>query len=55
MVTVDDKFQFNNDEFILLFYTALMLLVGRQEEHHACKKYGVMRYWHGYLSAARCK
>ena len=36
-------------------FSALMLLVGRQEGHPACKKYGVMRCWHGYLSRARCK
>ena len=36
-------------------FNALMSLVGRQEGHSACKKYGVMRCWHGYLSGARCK
>jgi len=30
------------------------LLVGRQEEHPACKNW-VVRYWRGYLSGARCK
>ena len=34
--------------------SALMLLVGRQEGHLACKKW-VVRCWHGYLSAARCR
>jgi len=34
--------------------SALMLLVGRQEGHPACKN-GVVRYWGGYLSGARCK
>jgi len=33
---------------------ALTLLVGRQEEHLACKNW-VMRCCHGYLSRARCK
>jgi len=32
----------------------LTLLVGRQEGHPACKKYGIMRCWRGYLSGARC-
>jgi len=35
-------------------FSALMLLVGRQEGHPACKK-RVVGYWHGYLSGARCK
>ena len=36
-------------------FSALTLLVGRQEEHPACKKNLEMRYWHGYLPGARCK
>ena len=40
---------------LLTAFSALMLLVGRQEGHPACKKYGVMRGWHGCLSGARCK
>jgi len=36
----------------LIGFSALILLVGCQEEHTACK---VMRCLHGYLSAARCK
>ena len=36
-------------------FSALTLLVGWQEGHPACKKYGVMRCWHGYLSEAKCK
>jgi len=35
-------------------FSALMLLVGLQEGHPACENW-VMRYWHGYLSGARCK
>jgi len=35
-------------------FSALALLVGRQEEHPACKNW-VVRYWHGYLSGTRCK
>jgi len=35
-------------------FSALMLLVGRQEVHAACKNW-VVRYWHGYLSGARCR
>jgi len=33
---------------------ALTLLVGRQEEHPACKNWAV-GCWHGYLSGARCR
>ena len=35
-----------------LAFSALTLLVGRQEGHPACKK---LRCWHGYLSGARCR
>jgi len=35
-------------------FFALTLLVGRQEEHSACKNW-VMRCWCGYLSGARCR
>jgi len=35
-------------------FGALMLLVGWQERHPACKKW-VARCWHGYLSSARCR
>ena len=35
-------------------FSALTLFIGHQEEHPACKKW-VMRWWHGYLSGARCK
>ena len=34
--------------------SALMLLVGRQEGHPACKKL-VVGCWRGYLSGARCR
>jgi len=40
----------NPTQFIL----ALMLLVGWQEGHPTCKNWAV-RYWRGYVSAARCK
>jgi len=36
-------------------FSALTLLVGRQEGHPACKKLGVVGYWRGYLSGARCR
>jgi len=36
-------------------FSALTLLVGRQEGHLACKKYRVVECWHGYLSGARCR
>jgi len=35
-------------------FSALTLLVGRQEGHPAGKNW-VVRYWRGYLSEARCK
>ena len=35
-------------------FSALTLLVGRQEEHAACRNW-VMRWWCGYLSGARCR
>ena len=36
-------------------FSALTLLVGRQEGHPACKKLGVVGCWRGYLSGARCR
>jgi len=39
---------------VLFAFSALTLLVGRQEGHLACKNW-VVRYWHGYLSGVRCK
>ena len=35
-------------------FSALTLLVGRQEGHPACKKTWVVGCWRGYLSGARC-
>jgi len=35
-------------------FSALMLLVGRQEEHPACKS-RVVGCWRGYLSGASCR
>jgi len=35
-------------------FSALMLLVGWHEGHPACRN-RVVRYWHGYLSGARCR
>jgi len=40
---------FQEDEFA---FSALTLLVGRQERHPACKK-RVVGCWRGYLSGAR--
>ena len=40
---------------VIRAFSALMLLVGWQEGHPACKKYAVMRCWRGYLFGARCK
>ena len=39
----------------LYLFSALMLLVGRQEGHPACKKNWVVGCWHSYLSGARCR
>ena len=38
----------------IVAFHALILLVGWQKEHPACKKW-VVRYWHGYVYGARCK
>ena len=46
-----------SSRYLVFFYfalSALTLLVGRQEEHPACKNL-VMRCWCGYLSGARCR
>jgi len=36
-------------------FSALTLLVGRQEGHPACKKNRVVGCWRGYLSGVRCR
>jgi len=36
-------------------FSALTLLVGRQEGHPACKKLSGGVCWHGYLSGATCR
>ena len=42
------------DGWVILFaFSALTLLVGRQEGHPACKNW-VVGCWHGCLSGARC-
>jgi len=38
----------------LCAFSALMLLVGQQEGHPACKK-TVVGYWRSYLSGTRCR
>ena len=38
--------------FVSCAFSALTLLVGRQEGHPACKKNSVVGCWHGYLSGA---
>jgi len=40
--------------FSAVAFSALTLLVGRQEGHPACKK-TVVGCWHGYLSGVRCR
>ena len=42
-------------KMFLCAFSALMLLVGRQEGHPACKKNWVVGCWRGYLSEARCR
>ena len=39
----------------IIAFSALMLLVGRQEGHPAFRNTSVVGYWHGYLSGARCR
>ena len=54
------KFAFNYFISYLIYgfhtsaFSALTLLVGRQEGHPVCKNW-VVGYWHGYLSGARCR
>ena len=36
-------------------FSALMLLVGQQEGHPACKNIRVVECWRGYLSGAQCR
>jgi len=45
---------FSRDLVRLFAFSALTLLVGRQEGHPACKNW-VVRCWRGYLSGARCR
>jgi len=45
-------FQFS--AYISIAFSALTLLVGRQEEHLACKNW-VIRCWCGYMAGARCR
>jgi len=35
-------------------FSALTLLVGRQEGHPACKNW-MVGCWHGYVSGSRCR
>jgi len=43
--------------YFVFDFSALTLLVGRQEGHPACKKteWWVVGCWRGYLSGARCR
>ena len=40
---------------LILYSSALTLLVGRQEGHPACKKNSVVECWCGFLSGSRCR
>ena len=53
LCTVDRYFA-NLFQTCLIAFSALTLLVGRQEGHPACKNW-VVGCWHGYLSGARCR
>jgi len=44
----------SGSSLLVFAFSALTLLVGRQEEHPACKHW-LMRCWCGYLSGARCR
>ena len=44
----------NDAKFLPFAFSGLTVLVGRQEEHPACKNW-VMRCWCGYLSGVRCR
>jgi len=44
----------NNNTVSCIAFSALMLSVGWQEGHLACKKSEV-GCWHGYVSGARCR
>ena len=45
---------FRSNKSVSYAFSALTLLVGRQEGHPACKK-KVVGCWRGYLSGARCR
>jgi len=53
---IDNEKHFRPDQCVveIFVFSTLMLLVGRQEEHLACKKLSG-RCWHGYLSGAGCR
>jgi len=56
---VAEHFVFICNSLVCIFvffyaFSALTLLVGRQEGHPACKNW-VVGYWHDYLSGARCR
>jgi len=40
---------------VVVAFSALTLLVGRQAGHPACKTLRVVGCWHGYLSGVRCR
>jgi len=41
-------------KLVYIIEIALILLVGQQEGHPACKNW-LVRCWHGYLSGVRCR
>ena len=54
MNRVNSHDDFGRDDSTMVAFSALTLLVGRQEGHPVCKNW-VVGCWHGYLSGARCR
>ena len=53
--SISGRLKFAGYKFTTFTFSALTLLVGRQEGHPACKKNWVVRCWRGYLSGVRCR
>ena len=49
------KIKFFTDYALEIVFSALTLLVGRQEGHPACSKKRRGGCWHGYLSVVMCR
>jgi len=53
LFTAMNETEFQFTDFSAFAFSALTLLVGRQEGHPACKK--LVGCWRFYLSGARCR